>query len=82
MSCLHNTKGFFCEVCGYLSLTSMDHRSKISIGACRGCELKFFEPNVEKWKNGWRPKKREINSFNKENQKSVYSILSEINNYI
>ena len=40
----------FCELCGYLSVNSHDHQSKLSVGVCRLCELKFFQPNREKWK--------------------------------
>tara|TARA_B100000214_G_C23793838_1_gene547126 strand:+ start:60 stop:308 length:249 start_codon:yes stop_codon:yes gene_type:complete len=76
-----NTK-MFCEICETLSITSQDMHAKSICGACRQCELKFFQPNREKWNNGWRPDKDAIDSFKKENQKSVYSILSEINNYI
>jgi len=72
----------FCDLCDYLSVTSQDHQSKLSVGVCRQCELKFFQPNREKWKNGWRPTTKDINKFKKEIEKSVYSILSEINNYI
>lgn len=82
MSNLYNRPKFFCELCENLSISSTDSVSKTFIGACRSCELKFFEPNREKWNKGWRPEKKEVESFNKESQKSVYSILSEINNYI
>lgn len=82
MSNLYNNPKFFCELCENLSISSLDYGSKISKGICRSCELKFFEPNRDKWNAGWRPGKKEIDSFNKESQKSVYSILSKIINYI
>ena len=83
MSCLSNiNQKLFCDLCGYLSISPEDHQSKLSTSVCRQCELKFFQPNREKWILGWRPNQSEIDRFKKEIEKSVYSILSEINNYI
>jgi hypothetical protein len=72
----------FCSLCSFLSVSSLDHDSKINAGVCRECFLKFVEPNQEKWQSGWRPGKREIKKFKDTRRKSVYSILRDIDNYI
>ena len=74
--------GIFCDICGLLSVTSLDHESKLETGACRSCNLKFIQPNRKKWEDGWRPTQEEINKFKAVAEKSVYSILSDINSYI
>jgi hypothetical protein len=76
MSNFYNNSKIFCDLCEALSITAQDLSAKSEYGICRQCELKFFQPNREKWQNGWRPDKASIDSFKKENQKSVYSILS------
>ena len=74
--------GIFCDTCGLLSVTSLDHESKLETGVCRSCNLKFIQPNREKWHKGWRPTEAEVNKFKAVTEKSVYSILSDINSYI
>ena len=82
MSSSHSDTGFFCSVCDILTLQATDYVSKTSTGACRECELVFFQPNRKKWEAGWRPSTEEVDNYRKESRKRVYSILSEINNYI
>ena len=83
MSSSHNTDAsVFCNLCNFLTVTSYDHESKDSAGVCRECDLKFAQPNREKWKKGWRPEKEDVEKFKSEIRKSVYSILSEIDNYL
>ena len=83
MSSSHNTStSIFCNLCNFLTVTSHDHESKDNVGVCRECDLKFAQPNREKWKKGWRPEKEEVEKFKSEIRKSVYSILSEIDNYL
>ena len=72
----------FCSLCNYLTITSHDHDSKNETGVCRACDLKFAQPNAKKWAKGWRPKHNEVEKFKAETQKSMYSILGEIDNYI
>lgn len=79
---LTNKPMFFCSLCEHLTISSLDYASKLEHDICRQCELKFLQPNREKWEKGWRPNKDQIDNFKKEDRKSVYSILSEINNYI
>ena len=79
---LNKANGLFCCLCEFLTISSLDHISKLESGVCRNCELKFFQPNRKAWEDGWRPNSVEISKFKKEIEKSVYSILSEIDNYI
>ena len=72
----------FCDLCSILTATSLDHKSKSETGVCKACNLKFIEPNREKWDAGWRPSKSEIKKFKNQIEKSTYSILNEINNYM
>lgn len=74
--------GMFCNICNFLTMTSIDHESKMKAGVCRGCNLKFVQPNRKKWDNGWRPTEEEVREFKISIEKSVHSILSDINNYI
>tara|TARA_B100000700_G_scaffold327330_1_gene441541 strand:- start:793 stop:975 length:183 start_codon:yes stop_codon:yes gene_type:complete len=60
----------------------MDIASKINTGTCRECEFKFVQPNLKKWNLGWRPSRQEVLLHRKDIKKRIYSILSEINNYI
>ena len=82
MSDSHNSTGIFCSLCNFLTAESSDHESKISVGVCRKCNLKFAQPNREKWNKGWRPSQEEVEKFKSEISKSVHSILNDINNYI
>ena len=83
MSDSHDNKlSVFCELCDFLTTSSLDHESKIDVGVCRACNLKFAQPNRKKWDKGWRPTQEEVKKFKSETDKSVYSVLSDINNYI
>ena len=82
MSGSYNSTGIFCELCSFLTAESLDHESKISTGVCRRCNLKFAQPNKEKWEKGWRPSQEEVEKFKSETDKSVHSLLNDINNYI
>ena len=79
---LNKSSGLFCCLCDFLTISPQDQISKLECGVCRSCELKFFQPNSDAWNQGWRPDIVEISKFKKEIEKSVYSILGEIDNYI
>tara|TARA_E500000331_G_C16768219_1_gene502644 strand:- start:23 stop:268 length:246 start_codon:yes stop_codon:yes gene_type:complete len=81
MSNLSNMK-MFCTLCDLLTLSVEDQASKSEVGVCRSCELGFFQPRREDWKAGWRPDKEEIKIKKAEVEKSIYSILTQLNNYI
>jgi hypothetical protein len=69
-------------MCEYLTVTREDISSKARSGVCRECDLKFVQPNFEKWKAGWHPSKKQILEHKEDIKKRIYSILSDINNYI
>lgn len=81
MSNLSNAK-MFCNLCGLLTISPEDQASKVEIGVCRSCELSFFQPMRKDWEAGWRPDKKEVKLKTKEVEKSIYSILTQLNNYI
>jgi len=81
MSNLSNAK-MFCSICDLLTISVEDQVSKSEIGICRSCELAFFQPRRKDWKLGWRPNKEEIKNKKAEVEKSIYSILTQLNNYI
>ncbi len=51
---------FDCPVCKLILRDLEDVESTESFGMCVDCQDYFYWPNLEKWKNGWRPKKEEI----------------------
>lgn len=46
-----------CPVCDYLFRTLEDDRSYKKYGCCETCDTFWARPNLEKWKEGWRPDK-------------------------
>ena len=49
-----------CNICGYAFRHQEDVIEHEKHGCCIDCSLQFMQPNKEKWKNGWRPSKEEI----------------------
>jgi len=61
-----------CDICGYAFRHQEDVIEHENHGCCIDCSLQFMQPNREKWKNGWRPSKEEVekvifNNINGEN---------------
>jgi len=50
-----------CPVCNLAMRNLQDVLKFKSWNCCEICYLYFAYPNKEKWKNGWRPAKEEIN---------------------
>ena len=50
----------FCGVCESAIGDLTDIESMELAGCCRSCEHEFYEPNREKWLQGWRPSLKEI----------------------
>jgi hypothetical protein len=55
-----------CEYCTKLYRTVEDEISYINFGCCDLCSQLFVRPNLEKWNNGWRPTKLEIEDIIKQ----------------
>jgi hypothetical protein len=54
---------FYCTICDYPLLSSYDFDHDRDYECCHKCYLQFAESRREEWKNGWRPKKSEVNSY-------------------
>jgi hypothetical protein len=51
---------FDCPTCRLVLRGLEDIQALQTYGACRDCVEFFYWPNIEKWKNGWRPKKEDV----------------------
>ncbi len=54
---------FYCNICQYPLITPEDFEKDIEYECCNECYLQFAESRREDWKNGWRPKKADVNSY-------------------
>ena len=57
-----------CPVCDYM-MSQGDIFEYKKHGCCEHCSLFLAQPNLEKWKDGWRPSKKEINRVIKNREK-------------
>lgn len=59
-----NTKKceLFCPLCESIMNTSYDNEAYRKFDCCDMCSSNFVYPNLEKWKNGWRPAKEDVMS--------------------
>ena len=44
-----------CPVCKYLMRNIDDEKSYHQFECCESCETYWARPNLQKWKEGWRP---------------------------
>lgn len=51
---------FDCPVCKLVLRDLEDVEALETCGACFDCQDYFYWSNLDKWKNGWRPKKEEV----------------------
>ena len=49
-----------CPVCGTMLKTSDITESFDEYGCCEECKFSFAETNMEKWRSGWRPTKKQV----------------------
>lgn len=56
-------KNFFCQLCRFPLASMTDFEKDESHGCCYSCYLQFAEARLEKWSNGWRPKREEVDSY-------------------
>jgi hypothetical protein len=82
MSIVSNKIPIFCPMCDIMMGTGQDTEFFLTYGVCKDCSIMFAEPRKKKWKEGWRPSEKEIKEFKSTNSKRVFSILSQIDNYI
>jgi len=51
---------FDCPICKLVLRGLEDVESVEAYGSCKDCTELFYWPNIEKWKDGWRPKKEDV----------------------
>ena len=56
----YQRRDFDCPICQWAIRGLEDVESINSYGCCYDCQDFFYWPNLERWKNGWRPKKEEV----------------------
>lgn len=49
-----------CPVCSYMMRTYDDEKSYRNFGCCESCETHWARPNLQKWKEGWRPEQKQV----------------------
>ena len=54
---------FYCDICKYPFLTKDDFSVKSEFNCCHECYLTFAEARKAKWKEGWRPKQDQVDSY-------------------
>jgi hypothetical protein len=71
----------FCPICRFVMRYSEDSDAYQMFGCCIDCEMKFAQPNRDKWIEGWRPNKKDVNVHRKNIQdQSLNLFLCEDNN--
>ena len=66
-----------CPVCTFLLRDRDDAFSFIKYSCCSDCSLQWAQPNRQKWHEGWRPSKADIDLFIKK-KKQVPSCLATL----
>ena len=56
-------KNFFCQICSFPLKTFMDFESEDKYNCCHHCYLEFVEARKQKWEEGCRPKRKEVDSY-------------------
>ena len=51
-----------CDVCGLALRDMQDVYEHSNHGCCTDCSLYFRQPNLKKWKAGWRPDRKQVES--------------------
>ena len=58
-----NPRPLFCPVCFRPMRFADDVSSYDDHNCCSFCDIHFARPNREKWKNGWRPPREDIEAL-------------------
>jgi hypothetical protein len=67
----------FCPTCRFLLRDRSDVFSFLKYTCCSDCSLEWAQPNRQKWTEGWRPSKTDIDVFIKK-KKQVPSCLATL----
>ena len=62
---------FFCDICGFMLSTQEDFQINSEHFCCHECYLTFAESRKDKWVQGWRPKKVDINKYIKQRKRLI-----------
>jgi hypothetical protein len=54
---------FYCGLCKYPLIISNDFETSDEYQCCFNCYLEFVESRKNMWKQGWRPDKKELDSY-------------------
>lgn len=49
----------FCPVCTFIVRSRDDEHAMRTLGCCEPCARRWAYPNLERWKDGWRPSDEE-----------------------
>lgn len=62
---------FFCKICGFVLSSQEDIMLHEKYECCHECFLTFAESRRKSWKEGWRPKKVDVNKFIKQRTRLI-----------
>jgi hypothetical protein len=51
---------FGCPLCGVLFADQIDLMTFRQYGCCSECSYVWAQPNIEKWNDGWRPNRDQV----------------------
>jgi hypothetical protein len=54
---------FFCPVCEFIMRNHEDFQAHQRFKCCSECEMTFAQSNSKMWDDGWRPTKKDLNSY-------------------
>lgn len=52
-----------CPICSIFMKTMIDNQAYALYQCCSKCYVQFIECDVKRWKAGWRPSEKEIETF-------------------
>ena len=55
----------WCPICERVMKGSYSTNSFYNFGCCHDCYIEFVEDRVERWNDGWRPSKEDLERFYK-----------------
>jgi|6_EtaG_2_1085325.scaffolds.fasta_scaffold158881_1 hypothetical protein len=66
-----------CPTCCLLMSDNRDSSSYLTFGCCNDCLMEVAQPNMERWKDGWRPSKEDRKLIKKKRLELPSYIMSE-----
>lgn len=53
----------WCELCGFVLSSSEDEAAVLEFGCCNICAMRWAHPDRNRWINGWRPSREQLDEF-------------------